>query len=1148
MRIKLAIGIITIMLIQTVDLYAWEGMSMPRLHVEGRYLKDPHGNIINLHGFAQTYSPWFNERGAYWDNYNVAGCLTYNQNKIDEILDAGWKMNFVRIHMDPYWSSTPGCEGRYEGEECFNEDRFIKYLDEVFVPMTEYAVSKGLYVVLRPPGVAPEEIEVGGVYYNYLLQVWGIVSEHPVLKNHPNVSFELANEPIRILGPDGTYGSGTQGHFDNLKIYFQDIVDSIRVSADNILWIPGLGYQSQYSGFAVNPIEGEDIGYAVHVYPGWFNSGQGYEPFQRGWDEQVKPVADFAPIIITEMDWAPEKYDASWGTDITGTAGGEGFGANFKLITDKSENVSWLLFTEPHFLADFTGISPAQGQPYTFLNDPEACPWPIYHWYQDYAEEYNPRPEFQYQTHTDNGDGTFANPLIHADFPSPLVVEKEGKYFLASVNTAFQRDTTLLESKDLVSWEYSNANLSEISFDEVQLVNNTDPASGSLIETNTGEWWVVKSFSEGAYGSFPYLLPVSWDGDTPVLDETAKESSALTKPDIGREFFEESVQTNDNFRNYLLSPQWHWKDMPIADKWSLLERAGFLRLYSGDAVNDIDAAQNVLSQRVTAFRSDLSRSFATIRLELGAMQDGEIVGLSLYGDEVNMVGVTMSNGEKHVVSHLEGQMATQVPITGSEIYLRILASYNSSKAYLYYSFDNSQFTQVGATISLNETPSSGYRFGITSYATQQSDGYVDLDWFSTESTYSEERFYPADFESFTEASLTLTGIESDQGEDITILSGGTTKINVTAYFEDGHSEDVSRTAIYTNYDSEIITVRNGNITSIKDGESALEIIFEGPLGNKQQINATVVSSTFPLTNELFNADIWEDGTFDETTNTLHTGLYGFGGWQYDAIDLSEYKYIVVRLGGGNNTDAQFRLFDESSYWSSPANYPMTSNEVIIDLQNATKDDGTPLDPSHIYIAGFWTNGSNPFVIDTVYLTNTTEYDPPTILVQSTDESEVSSLNNFEYEFGEGPSAPQSFQISGYNLTADIELSASSDYEISIDEEGGYSSKLMVPNLNGDAILTTVYARLMSGLSRQYYQGEITMTSSGAEDQSIILTGRVKGIITGLPEPEYKVISATYYTLTGRRLSVLDQAKGVVIVRKFYSDGTISTDKILLIDQ
>ncbi|MBE6276628.1 MAG: hypothetical protein E7096_09880, partial [Bacteroides sp.] len=122
------------------------------LNVVGRYLKDAQGNIVNLHGFGQTYSPYFNEEGTKWNNYDVDGCLKYNQGIIDKVLAAGWCMDFVRLHMDPYWSDDPTQESvRYEGHERFSVDRFKLYLDEVFVPMAEYAVSKGLYVVMRPP-------------------------------------------------------------------------------------------------------------------------------------------------------------------------------------------------------------------------------------------------------------------------------------------------------------------------------------------------------------------------------------------------------------------------------------------------------------------------------------------------------------------------------------------------------------------------------------------------------------------------------------------------------------------------------------------------------------------------------------------------------------------------------------------------------------------------------------------------------------------------------------------------------------------------------------------------------------------------------------------------------------------------------------
>lgn len=488
---------------------AWEGMPLPPLKVEGRYLTDTHGNVVNLHGFAQTYSPWFNERGTKWTNYNVQGCLSYNQGLIDDILEAGWMMNFLRLHMDPYWSNTPGCTpDGHELPNCFSETRFRKYLDEVFIPMAEYAISKGLYVIIRPPGVSPEVIGVEDDYNyaDYLMNVWDIMSSHPRIKNRHEIMFELANEPVRIKLADGTVGANTQAHFDVLKEIFQPIVNRIRGNGfHNVLWIPGSGYQAHYKGYAVNPIEGENIGYAVHIYPGWFGSANGYETFKSEWDAQVKPIADMAPIVITEMDWADEKYESSWGKGYTGTAGGSGFGANFKKLMDDSGNASWLLFTDAHLLAQFTGEPPAPGQPYTFLNDPEACPWPIYHWYQDYALEDYPRPEYDKQSLSDNGDGTYTNPLIHADFPDPDVIRVDDIYYMVSTTMHIFPGATLLKSYDLVNWEYCSNPLEMIaSSDAYNLLNNENRYShgqwASSLRYYNGQYYILfNTLDEGSF-------------------------------------------------------------------------------------------------------------------------------------------------------------------------------------------------------------------------------------------------------------------------------------------------------------------------------------------------------------------------------------------------------------------------------------------------------------------------------------------------------------------------------------------------------------------------------------------------------------------------------------------------------------------------
>lgn len=181
--------------------------SLSALHVEGPFLVNAEGKRVNLHGFAQTFSPWFNEQGTKWTNYDVKGCLDYNKGIIDGILNAGWKMTFVRQHMDPYWSNEVPAGVYYVPEsdiQYFKFDRFKKYLDEVFVPMAEYAISKGLYVVMRPPGVCPEKISIGDAYQQYLIKVWDYVAQHPKLKNNGAVIFELANEPVGIYYNNGS--------------------------------------------------------------------------------------------------------------------------------------------------------------------------------------------------------------------------------------------------------------------------------------------------------------------------------------------------------------------------------------------------------------------------------------------------------------------------------------------------------------------------------------------------------------------------------------------------------------------------------------------------------------------------------------------------------------------------------------------------------------------------------------------------------------------------------------------------------------------------------------------------------------------------------------------------------------------------------
>jgi endoglucanase len=366
-----------------IQMFAWPGVPLPVLHTNGQYLQDPCGNNVLLHGVAITLSPWFNGCASgtcRWDNYDIQGCLNYNNAVMDALTNTsnGWYLNYIRLHIDPYWTNNPGTSTSGEADiSQFNYDRLVTYTNSVIIPLINHAASRGMYVILRPPGVCPQNIALNDAYYNYLVTVWTYLSQNSALKNAANVMFELANEPVNIKASDGTYGQDAQKYYDALKNFFQPIVNLIRNNgATNVIWVPGLGYQSLYRGLANNPITGSNIGYAVHVYPGyWGADGQNATAFNNAWNTHVQPIANIAPIVITETDWSPDG-SGTWGTGTT-----SGFGNNLKGRIDATGNASWNLLAPEDLITN--------GDPYNvttaFNNNWEACGASCKSWFQGYS-------------------------------------------------------------------------------------------------------------------------------------------------------------------------------------------------------------------------------------------------------------------------------------------------------------------------------------------------------------------------------------------------------------------------------------------------------------------------------------------------------------------------------------------------------------------------------------------------------------------------------------------------------------------------------------------------------------------------------------------------------------------------------------------
>jgi hypothetical protein len=89
-----------------------------------------------------------------------------------------------------------------------------------------------------------------------------------------------------------------------------------------------------------------------------------------------------------------------------------------------------------------------------------------------------------------------------------------------------------------------------------------------------------------------------------------------------------------------------------------------------------------------------------------------------------------------------------------------------------------------------------------------------------------------------------------------------------------------------------------------------------------------------------------------------------------------------------------------------------------------------------------------------------------------------------------PSAAQSFTVSGLNLSADVVVTAPTNYEVSTSNGGTYTQSVNLTNTGGTLSATTIWVRLKSGLTQGSKGGNITVQSTGATDVTTTPSGIV----------------------------------------------------------
>lgn len=259
-------------------------------------------------------------------------------------------------------------------------------------------------------------------------------------------------------------------------------------------------------------------------------------------------------------------------------------------------------------------------------------------------------------------------------------------------------------------------------------------AQGGLIDTPQGQWFAYLFKDNGAVGRIPYMVPVTWENDWPIIGIEGKVPQTLELPKSNGLI--PGIVQSDDFERSMEDPKlplvWQWNHNPVDTHWSLSERPGYLRLQTIRLDSSVVAAKNILTQRTFGPTSQ-----GEIAIDVSLMKSGDVAGLVLLAEYFGYVGVKKEKDKSYIVQAINESgketIKEKIPFKGSEVFLKAVCDFTNMKdqAKFYYSLDGNSWQAIGASLQMRYTLTHfmGYRFGLFNYATKNAGGSADFDYF-----------------------------------------------------------------------------------------------------------------------------------------------------------------------------------------------------------------------------------------------------------------------------------------------------------------------------------------------------------------------------------------------------------------------------------
>lgn len=249
--------------------------------------------------------------------------------------------------------------------------------------------------------------------------------------------------------------------------------------------------------------------------------------------------------------------------------------------------------------------------------------------------------------------------------------------------------------------------------------NQRLPGQGGYVTTPDGRWWFIGQYNrDSPEGRVPYLVPVNWRDDWPVMDSVPVRMEKPVKGNLAC-----LPQGSDEFSSRTLHPRWRWNHSPRNTHWSLAERRGWLRLKAFRPVDDkgFFKAGNTLLQHTMPSDSTVIET----RLDISRMTKGQQAGLAVFNGGKSYALIAIR--ERHLFFDTDGQTMTGQPVGKRYVCLRIHIN-KDGVAHFFYSTDRRHYHPFGHSYQLTAGNFRGAQVGLYTFNTEADQGIADFDY------------------------------------------------------------------------------------------------------------------------------------------------------------------------------------------------------------------------------------------------------------------------------------------------------------------------------------------------------------------------------------------------------------------------------------